>query len=66
VAHGYLAVRDLDLIYLVTRTYDPADEHGIAWNDPALGIDWGVEEPVLSPRDQSNQPLQWPISLASS
>jgi len=66
VAHGYLAVRDLDLIYLVTRTYDPADEHGIEWNDPALAIDWGIDEPVLSPRDQSNQPLQWPISLASS
>jgi dTDP-4-dehydrorhamnose 3,5-epimerase len=66
VAHGYLAVRDLDVIYLVTRTYDPADEHGIAWDDPLLAIDWGVDEAVLSDRDRSNPPLEWPISLASS
>lgn len=66
VAHGYLAVEDLDLIYLVTRTYDPADEHGIAWNDPLLAIDWGIDEPILSQRDRTNPPLEWPITLASS
>lgn len=66
VAHGYLAVRDLDLIYLVTRTYDPSDEHGIAWNDPLLMLDWGTDTVLLSPRDQANPPLEWPLSLASS
>jgi dTDP-4-dehydrorhamnose 3,5-epimerase len=66
VAHGYLAIDDLDLIYLVTRTYDPDDEHGIAWNDSVLGIDWQVDTPVLSPRDQMNPPLQWPIDLSPS
>jgi dTDP-4-dehydrorhamnose 3,5-epimerase len=66
VAHGYLAIDDLDLIYLVTRTYDPDDEHGIAWNDPVLGIDWQIGTPVLSPRDQMNPPLQWPIDLSPS
>ena len=66
VAHGYLALEDLDLIYLVTQTYDPSDEHGIAWNDPTLAIEWKASDPVLSPRDQTNPPLRWPTSLSSS
>jgi dTDP-4-dehydrorhamnose 3,5-epimerase len=66
VAHGYLALDDLDLIYLVTRTYDPDDEHGIAWNDPTLAIDWQVDDAVVSRRDAENPPLTWPISLTSS
>jgi dTDP-4-dehydrorhamnose 3,5-epimerase len=65
VAHGYLAVADLDLIYLVTHIYDPSDEHGIAWDDPLLAIEWGVEHPVLSVRDQTNPPLEWPVSISS-
>ena len=36
VAHGYLALTEIDLIYWVTREYDPADEHGVAWDDPTL------------------------------
>lgn len=59
VAHGYLALTELDLIYWVTREYDPSDEHGIAWNDPQLGLDWGIQDPVLSPRDRDNPPLEW-------
>ncbi len=56
VAHGYLALTDLDLIYMVTRTYDASDEHGIAWNDPSLAIPWEIEHPELSERDRSNPP----------
>jgi dTDP-4-dehydrorhamnose 3,5-epimerase len=65
VAHGYLALEDLDLIYLVTRTYDPDDEHGIAWNDEQLAVDWQVDDVVLSERDRHNAPLVWPPSAST-
>jgi dTDP-4-dehydrorhamnose 3,5-epimerase len=54
VAHGFLAESDLVLGYLVDRYFDGADEWGIAWDDPALGIDWPAADPVLSDRDRSN------------
>lgn len=42
-AHGYLALSDVaEFCYKVTDFYHPGDEGGIAWNDPAIGIDWGV------------------------
>ena len=59
VAHGFLALTDVDLIYWVTRDYDASDEHGIAWNDPTLGIQWKRSDPVLSPRDSNNPVLEW-------
>lgn len=59
VAHGFLAVTDVDLIYLVTNYYDATDENGIAWDDATLAIDWGIDEPILSERDRSNPPLSW-------
>jgi dTDP-4-dehydrorhamnose 3,5-epimerase len=57
VAHGFLAETDLVLEYLVDRYFDGADELGIAWNDPALGIDWPVSDPILSDRDRHNSSL---------
>jgi dTDP-4-dehydrorhamnose 3,5-epimerase len=54
VAHGFAALSDLVLFYFVDRTYDPRDELGVAWDDPDLGIDWGVDHPVLSARDAAN------------
>ena len=55
VAHGYLALTELDLIYWVTGEYDPSDEHGVAWNDPTLAIPWQIDaEPVVSERDAKN------------
>ena len=60
IAHGFLALTDVDLIYLVTQEYDATDEHGIAWDDPTLNVDWGGEAgPLLSDRDASNPPLRW-------
>jgi dTDP-4-dehydrorhamnose 3,5-epimerase len=58
VAHGYLSLVPSTLIYLVDRTYDPADELGVAWNDPSLDIPWGTKTPVLSPRDTNNPRLE--------
>ncbi|MGH9030439.1 MAG: dTDP-4-dehydrorhamnose 3,5-epimerase family protein [Acidimicrobiales bacterium] len=54
VAHGFAALTDMLLWYLVDGYYNPADELGVAWDDPEIGADWGVAEPVLSGRDQSN------------
>ncbi|MHB8670520.1 MAG: dTDP-4-dehydrorhamnose 3,5-epimerase family protein [Acidimicrobiales bacterium] len=54
VAHGFGALTDLTLTYLVDRYYDPADELGVAWDDPEIGADWGVQDPVLSGRDRAN------------
>jgi len=56
VAHGYLALTDLDLIYLVTHEYDGSDEQGVAWDDPALAIPWEITAPELSERDRNNPP----------
>ncbi len=54
VAHGFAALTDILLTYLVDNYYDDSDEHGLAWDDPAVGADWGVSDPILSKRDQSN------------
>lgn len=59
VAHGFLALTDLDLIYLVSQEFDGSDEHGIAWNDPELAIGWATTDPIISERDRSNEPLRW-------
>ena len=54
VAHGFAALTDVVVTYLVDGYYNPGDEHGVAWDDPDVGADWGVEGPVLSGRDQAN------------
>jgi len=58
VAHGFLAVTDVDLIYWVTHYYDSKDEFGVAWNDPSLSAPWKITEPVLSDRDLQNPTLE--------
>ena len=44
--------RDLTLTYLVDGYYNPDDELGVAWDDPDVGADWGLVDPVVSGRDQ--------------
>lgn len=58
IAHGFVALTDTSLTYLVDNYYDGSDEHGVAWDDPAFGIDWGLSEPALSPRDRQNPLLK--------
>jgi dTDP-4-dehydrorhamnose 3,5-epimerase len=63
VAHGFLALEPLDLLYLVTDEYDGSDELGFAWDDPAAGVPWPTDlptpdgAPILSDRDRSNPSL---------
>ncbi|MGH9025350.1 MAG: dTDP-4-dehydrorhamnose 3,5-epimerase family protein [Acidimicrobiia bacterium] len=54
VAHGFYALTDATITYLVDAYYDPADELGVAWDDPEVGISWPRPDPVLSGRDQAN------------
>lgn len=56
VAHGFAALTDLTMTYLVDRYYDPGDELGVTWDDPEIGVDWGVAQPILSERDRTNPP----------
>jgi dTDP-4-dehydrorhamnose 3,5-epimerase len=52
--HGFAVLSEVaDVTYLVSSYYDPATESGIAWDDPEVGIDWRVTDPLLSPRDRS-------------
>jgi len=63
VAHGFLALEPLQLLYLVTNEYDGADELGFAWDDPLAAVPWPHLDvtpdgrPILSARDQSNPSL---------
>jgi dTDP-4-dehydrorhamnose 3,5-epimerase len=58
-AHGFMVLSDVaDVEYKCTEYYFPEDEIGVVWNDPAIGIDWPISDPVLSPKDSD-----WP-SLA--
>ena len=54
VAHGFASLSDMTITYLVDSYYNPADELGVAWDDPAISADWGIIEPVLSDRDRAN------------
>lgn len=54
VAHGFGALSDMTITYLVDGYYNPADELGVAWDDPDIGADWGIVEPTLSGRDRQN------------
>ena len=47
----------VQFLYKCSEFYDPKDERGIVWNDPDLGISWGIDDPVLSPRDAASPRL---------
>jgi dTDP-4-dehydrorhamnose 3,5-epimerase len=63
VAHGFLALEPLELIYLVTNWYDGSDELGFTWDDPAVAVPWppvpGTSDgrPIVSERDAANPTL---------
>ena len=58
-AHGFCVTSETaDVAYKVSSYYDGATERGIAFDDPAIGIPWPVEEPLVSDRDRSNRTLE--------
>lgn len=54
VAHGFAALTDVVMTYLVDGYYNPADELGVSWDDAAIGADWGIDDPIMSERDRTN------------
>jgi dTDP-4-dehydrorhamnose 3,5-epimerase len=52
-AHGFVVLSELaDFEYKCTDYYHSQDEIGLVWNDPEVGIDWPITDPVLSEKDQ--------------
>lgn len=57
-AHGFAVVSDIaEVEYKCSAFYDPADEIAIRFDDPAIGIEWPVPNPILSARDAAARPL---------
>jgi dTDP-4-dehydrorhamnose 3,5-epimerase len=55
-AHGFCVLSEVaDVIYRVDRPYSAALERTIAWDDPEIGVDWTVSDPLLSARDQAGE-----------
>lgn len=58
-AHGFLTLEDDTIFtYKCTNTYNKESEGGLMWNDPAIGINWGLENPNLSDKDKDYLPLE--------
>jgi dTDP-4-dehydrorhamnose 3,5-epimerase len=59
-AHGYLVLSEYaEVLYKTTDYWAPEHERCIAWNDPALAINWPLQgEPVLSARDRRGGPFE--------
>jgi len=60
MAHGFRCLQDgTDFLYKCRGYYDPANEHSLLWNDPAIGIDWPLDglAPQLSAKDAAGRPL---------
>lgn len=54
-AHGYLVLSETaEFLYKCGDFYHPEFQRGVLWNDPEIGIDWGVQAPILSGKDQRN------------
>jgi dTDP-4-dehydrorhamnose 3,5-epimerase len=51
-AHGFVALTDsVHFLYKCSDYYQAGDEYGLLWNDPELGIDWGIADPLISDKD---------------
>lgn len=55
-AHGFGVLSDIaEVQYKVSTPYDATTESAIRWNDPEIGVEWPIAEPVLSDRDQTSE-----------
>lgn len=58
LAHGFQVISEYAMVsYKATDIYHPASELALLWNDPALGIDWPLADPILSEKDRQGTPL---------
>lgn len=58
-AHGFATLSDVaEVQYKQTGFYTPPSEGTLAWNDPDVGVEWPIRQPVLSKRDQNGMSLQ--------
>ncbi len=56
--HGFQVLSEVaDVTYKLTSVYNPETEAGIAWDDPEIGVEWPLADPLLSERDKSAPPL---------
>jgi dTDP-4-dehydrorhamnose 3,5-epimerase len=57
-AHGYLVLSETaEFLYKCSDFYFPEYERGVIWNDPEIGIHWGIEDPILSAKDSAHPTL---------
>lgn len=57
--HGFVTLTDeVEFLYKADNYYAPEADCGIRWNDPEIGVDWGVESPILSSKDEENPYLK--------
>ena len=57
-AHGFAVLSDeAEVVYKCTTLWNPKGEGAIAWNDPSIGIDWQVKDPIIGKRDAEALPL---------
>lgn len=57
-AHGFVVTSETaEVVYKCTSLYEPSQEGSVLWNDPEIGIDWPIDEPLLSQKDAVGQKL---------
>jgi dTDP-4-dehydrorhamnose 3,5-epimerase len=56
-AHGFCVTSEhAEVVYKTDQEYAPESEGGIIWNDPSLGIQWPIDDPIISEKDR-----RWPL-----
>ena len=53
--HGFVTLTDeVEFLYKADNYYAPEADGGIRWNDPEIGVEWGIDKPILSAKDEKN------------
>lgn len=53
--HGFVTLTDdVEFLYKADNYYAPEADAGVRWNDPDIGVEWGVKNPILSDKDKNN------------